>query len=277
MEKRKFHEEFLSDKQAACGRTVEEQIESVKADGTHAVSSVLRQQLLYSLGIRPAKEAAENVVIFGCYKPFTSPDVIRAYLKLLDIFNIDYTWLEKEYCCGFPIIGQHPEKKAQCEQFNQSNIALAEGKNAKKVAYCCIGCATAARHLAYDSTTPLAYILDIILDEMEKLQNKIKPMTIGYFEGCHTWFHYNFPNGKQNWPRYRNVLDKIEGLTVIDLPSNLCCKRSTNKILCSATDLNVDKIVAPCIDCHKKLYDEAGDRMEVISYPELLLRVLETR
>lgn len=276
MEKRKFYEEYVGDQLAACGRTAEEQIEFIDNNGTHAMSSMLRRQLLHSLGIKAPKDEAENVVIFGCYKPFTSPDMIREYLKLFDLLNIDYTWLEKEYCCGFPVLGQHPDQIEHGRRFNKKNIAMAEEKKAKSLIYCCIGCATAARHLVEDSTPQLRYVLDIILDAMEKRQYKISPITIGYFEGCHSWFHYNFPNGKQNWARYRSFLDTIDGLTVVDLPNNLCCKRSINQIFDNAAKMNLDHIVAPCIDCQKNLYDKAEKQITVMSYPEILLRALES-
>lgn len=236
----------------------------------------MRQQLLYSLGVNAPKDEAENVIVFGCYKPFTSPDMIREYLRIFDLLNIDYTWLEKEYCCGFPILGQHPDQVEQGKLFNKNNLLMAEEKKAKSLVYCCIGCATAARHLVGDSTIRLVYVLDVILDVMEKRRYKINPVTIGYFEGCHTWFHYNFPNGGQNWPRYRSFLNKIDGLTVVDLPGKLCCKRSADQIFNNAMNRNLDSIITPCIDCHKTLFDAMKGKIAALTYPEILLRALES-
>lgn len=274
MERRKFREEFIGDQQAACGRTVPEQVAEIKDRGVHALPHILRQQLLRSLGIKARKEQSENVVIFGCYKPFTSPDLIRDYLKLFDILDIDYTWMEKEYCCGFPIVGQSSEYSEEVREFNQANAALAKQKMAKQLIFCCIGCATASKHTVNAPEIESRYVLDVLLDVMENRKYQITPTTIGYFEGCHSWFNYNFPEGKQNWARYRAMLDRIEGLTVVDLPRNLCCKRSGDRIFQKAEELQIDCIVAPCIDCHKNLYDMEGDGVKVMSYPSLLLRCL---
>lgn len=274
MNKKKFQKEFLSDQVIACGRTVEEQVEDVENTGSHGVNSVLRNKLLKGLRVKTAKAEAENGIIFSCYLPFDSPYMVSDYVKLLDILNIDYTWFEKEYCCGWPIVGQYPDKIAIGEQFSRRNIVQADEKNVNTLAYCCVGCAYAVRHMVKDSSKQLVYILDIILDAMEKQPNKfkIKPVTLGYFEGCHSWYQYNFPKGTVNWERYRRALDMIDGLTVVDLPKNLCCKRSGEQIIEKAKALNIEGIVCPCNTCHKVLLGKAEDQISILSYPEILLQ-----
>ena len=275
MNKNIFKEEFLNNQMNTCGRTVEEEIQTIENYGNHGVSEVLRNKVLKGLGLKAPKAEAKNGLIFGCYRPFTSQDLLRNYIRLLDFLNIDYVWFEKEYCCGWPIVGQNPEKYMEIgEQLCRRNIELADEKNVTTLVYCCVGCAYAVRHMAHDSSKQLVYVLDIILDEMEKRSNKIKPVTVGYFEGCHSWYQYNFPQGAINWARYRKALDQIDGLTVIDLPNTLCCKRSARQIIETTRALNLDGIICPCNGCHKTLTEKSKSQISILSYPEILLQSL---
>lgn len=278
MNKSMFNEEFLNNQANAGGRTIEEEIEAIEKCGNHGLVTVLRNKVLKGLGLKEPRAEAENGLIFGCYRPFTSQGLIRDYVKLLNFLDVDYTWFEKEYCCGWPIVGQNPEKyMAIGEQSSRRNLVLADGKKVKTLAYCCVGCAYAVRHMIKDSSIQLVYVLDIILDAIEKLPGKIKPVTVGYFEGCHSWYRYNFPNGAPDWARYRHALDGIDGLTVVDLPNTLCCKRSADKIIEKAKSLDLDSIICPCNGCQKTLTDKEENQISILSYPEVLLQLLEAK
>lgn len=282
MNDNRFNEECLNNQLNSCGRTVEEEIHDIERYGNHGVGEVLRNKALKGLGeLKAPKAEAENGLIFGCYRPFTSQDLLRDYVKLMNILNIDYTWFEKEYCCGWPIVGQDPGRyMAIGEQLSQRNFALADEKNVNVLAYCCVGCAYAVRHMHKNtSDKQLVYVLDLILDAIDKLPGKIKTksITVGYFEGCHSWYRFNFPRGAVNWERYRLALDKIDGLTVIDLPNTLCCKRSAEQIIEKAKALNLEGIICPCNGCYKTLRDKAENQISVLRYPEVLLQSLEER
>lgn len=93
----------------ACNRTVAEQEETIRSQGNHGVMPVLRGGLLTALGAPKAKEHAQTCVIFGCYRPFTTPFLVRDSLRLLEVLHIDYTYLAEEYCCGAPLIAYSGE------------------------------------------------------------------------------------------------------------------------------------------------------------------------
>lgn len=273
MEKRElFQEEKIQTARGACGRSFDEQIASIEKYGNHGATPVLRNVVLAAHGIANPKAKAAYGIIFGCYRPFTTPFLLRDYIRLLDLLDIDYTWLDREYCCGWPLMVEQPENAGQVsEGFNRKNIELAGQKGADTLAYCCIGCAYAAKYFIKEAPEQHIYVLDLIIDAMEKRKNKTKPIVVGYFEGCHAFPESCFPNVEINWKRYRHFLGSIEGLTIVDLPNTLCCKRAMSKIKERATELKLDKVVCPCNACYRELKAGFGDDIQVLTVPEILL------
>jgi Fe-S oxidoreductase len=263
----------------SCGRTVTEQIETIKKYGSHAVSPVLRAAVLATHGVSKPKEKAQNCIIFGCYRPFTTPFIVRDSIRLLGMLGIDYTYLDQEYCCGAPLAMTSEEQRDYvmnvCREFKLQNFSLAQQKGAIKLAYCCAGCVHAARDTFRETSDQHVYILDLILDGLEKHHLKIPPTVVGYFEGCHTVARSYYPAARINWDRYRQRLNNIEGLQVLDLPNYECCKNSSDKIIESAEKMNLDKILFSCSGCYSALMQAAKGRLQMISLPELLFQSLE--
>ena len=259
----------------ACGRSFEDQINDIENYGNHGVSELLRNEVLAAHGIANPKKSAEYGLIFGCYRPFNTPYLLQDYIKLLDILNVDYTWFEKEYCCGLPLVTEDLEKgHIQGTRFARKNLELAKEASVKKLFYCCVGCAYAAKQAAEDSTDFHGYILDLILDNIKETTCKTSPVRLGYFEGCHTFYKAHYPNANLDWPRYREILDSLDGLSIVDLPNKLCCKQSAEKIIQKALENNLDKVLCPCNGCYRALKAAARGRLDVITYPELLLEYL---
>jgi len=55
-------------------------------------------------GIRNPREKAENVILLGCNHPFVDPILLRPCLRLLERLGIEYTYLDREFCCGLPMV-----------------------------------------------------------------------------------------------------------------------------------------------------------------------------
>ena len=264
----------------ACGRSIDEQVETIRKYGNHGVSRVLRAAVLAAHGISKPKDKARNCVIFGCYRPFNSPYFVRDAIRLLEILDIDYTYLAQEYCCGAPLAmkaskGQRADMIALGDDFNRQNFDLARQKGASKMAYCCCGCVHAARNTFKETLDSHVYILDLIMDGLGKRRLRIPETVVGYFEGCHTFVRTNYPAGGIAWDRYRQLLNNIEGLQVVDLPNKLCCKNAKEEIIESAEKRNLDKILFSCSGCYAALTPAARGRVQTISLPELLVKCIE--
>ena len=261
----------------ACGRTASEEIETIRKYGNHGASPVLRSGVLAAHGIVKPQDTAKNAVIFGCYRPFTTPFLLRDYIRLMGLLGIDHTWLERENCCGLPLLMHGKEEQSDdsrdlSREFNRLNVDLARQKGAETLAYCCVGCAYAAKHALKDTSDAHVYIVELILDNIASSRMKMKPATVGYFEGCHTYYRALFPGTDLNWDRCSDQLHAMEGLKIVELPKNLCCKISAEKILGKAAELNLDKIVCTCNSCYVSLREASGGKLNVLSLPEFLLQ-----
>ncbi len=263
----------------ACGRSLAEQIEDIDRYGGHGCVSTLRNATLAAHGIPKAKEHAANCVIFGCYRPFNTPFFLRDCVRLLELLKIDYTYLDREYCCGAPLLMAADDTRYQAardaaKSFIGRNLEAARQKGAQLTAYGCNACAHAARDAFPQEAERNIYILDLILDHLADRPLKIKPVTVGYFEGCHAFVRTNYPGGEIDFARYRRLLDRIEGLTVVDLPVKMCCKSSARAIIDSAAGLQLEKLLVCCSGCFFPLSQAAAGRLSVLALPELLLQAL---
>lgn len=269
----------------AAGRTIEEQVKDCEKTGNHALPSVLRTGVLRSIGVKEPKADAANFIIWSCYVPFWSTMKLRDTVTILNRLGIEYNYSDKEICCGAPMVQDSieivsvTEKRrqkilAKSQEMMQHNVDIAEQAGQKIMVYACQVCACIAKKAFPHEPKRHRYIYDTIMDEMEKLNLKVAPMTIGFFEGCHRFYPHN---SNLDWKRYRRLLGKVKGLEVVDLPKKICCKQDANAILANAEKNNLTKIVAPDGDCHYFLRTAAaarGGEIEIKNLPEVLLQVL---
>jgi Fe-S oxidoreductase len=274
---------FAAEKQMAerlaCGRSMDEQIQAITEHGNHGAIPVLRSAVLAAHGIANPRAQAENGIFFGCYRPFTTPFLLSDYLKLLDFLGVDYTFFDREYCCGMPLLmqsmGDDSEIALSTERNAQRlNQEIARKKGASTMAYCCISCAYVAKNQSRPADADHKYILDLIFSALEGKKLKIEPTTVGYFEGCHSFYSNRFPDVEIDWKGYRDGLERIEGLKIVDLPNTLCCKRAASKIVDSALKQNLDTIVCSCNGCYAALKTAAKGKARMLTVPELLSRAL---
>lgn len=265
----------------ACGRSIGEQLDTINRFGNHGASPVLRTRLLAALGIPKPKVQAQNCIIFGCYRPFTDPFLVRDYLRLLNHLNVDYTYLDQEQCCGVPFAMQkHGTERdaalAASTDFNRQNDERARRKGATRLAYCCMGCAYAARSVFKEDHDNHVYLPDLIFDHLERRNLSIAPTNIAYFEGCHTFAKSAYPAGAFDWSHYRQRLEEIEGLHITDIPNNRCCKNSATELVTLAVEMGIGTILCPCNGCASSLGQAGQGKVTMISLPELLLQILDT-
>lgn len=61
----------------ACGRDLETQLQEVAATGQHGAPQVLRTMALAANGFAGAPQQADLALVFGCYRPFSTPNILR--------------------------------------------------------------------------------------------------------------------------------------------------------------------------------------------------------
>lgn len=276
---------------SACGRELDTQLEAVASSGQHGAPQVLRAMALAANGFASAPPQADLALIFGCYRPFSTPDILREVAWIFQALGINHTWLEKESCCGLPMLHQvaaedKPQMLQKAQEYVRVNTAAAAQKGAARLAYCCAGCAQAAQGATASTTdtgmnsaigeTPAQhdYILDVLLDALKGRVLRVEPLKVAYFEGCHTSYKKHFRQVDLNWPRYRQFLDSVEGLTVVDVAQGRCCKMQPEHILAAAQEAQADALVCACSGCNGSLKPLGKGKIQVMSYTALLAQAL---
>ena len=98
---------------------------------------------------------------------------------------------------------------------------------------------------------------------------------MGYSEGCHRRNRILAPGVNLDWEKYRQLLDRIEGLEVVDLPNKICCEEDPECIVEAAEERNLGTILCSCVTCYRKVGTAAGGRIQMKYFPEILLQALE--
>lgn len=260
------------------GRTVREQLAHVRTHGTHALPITLREQALHAIGVDMDKKGVDNAIHFGCYLPFRMAQQVRSYLTILDRLGIEYSVLEKEYCCGAPwlehAVGDERQLgEAAAAEFMTANVSAARERGATKIVYLCQWCAAIGARYVEDAEVRQLYYPDLVIDKLRQRRLRVAPAVIGYYEGCHARVNRIARGVTMDWTPYREILDSVEGLRVIDIDAP-CCRVSAEKVVAKASDLNLGTIVSPCPACHGRIGDAGRGQVRMEFYSDLLLSAL---
>ena len=68
---------------SACGRDFETQLQDVATTGQHGAPQVLRAMALGANGFAGAPQQADLALVFGCYRPFSTPNILREVAWIL--------------------------------------------------------------------------------------------------------------------------------------------------------------------------------------------------
>jgi len=278
MKKEQIHEEMLGGLVLG-GRSIDEQIDYVRKYGNHAASPELRNEVLAALDVPEPKDTAENMVIFGCYFPFWIPQSLQDFIDTLEHLKVDYTYLEKEACCCAPmVVAAEEEEKEEVMAVVKELMLIhrdqARRKGATSISYFCQTCAYLAKKCFPDDSIRQLYYPDLIIEKLGNRKLKVPPTVVGYYEGCQIRRRAMAPGVELDWPRYRELLDSIEGLEIVDLPHKICCRPTAEPIVEAAEKANLDTILCSCGGCFSRVRITAKERVQVKNLPEILLQAL---
>jgi hypothetical protein len=267
------------------GRSVEQIEEAIWSQGTYFSPLVLRNSIVGGLEIRTKKKGqpVENVIQIGCAGPGVAVP-LKAYCDLLRRLGVDYGFLHKEHCCGLPLVeiragegfkeGESERQYEACKEFIGANIDMARELGAKAIYHFCIWCWIIARRFYPDCDVAQRYYPDILVDLLKDKPLAIKPQTVAYFPGgTHGWAVAAGEDADwdADWPGYRELLDKIEGLSVVDVP-NYCCQVTRDPIYKRAEPYGT--LLTNCVRCYGGLQRNAPPGIRVRSYPDFILEAL---
>jgi hypothetical protein len=210
------------------GRTLEEQLKQIEKEGITPSLSAFRNSVLGGMEIRLDKKTSENFIKIGC-AGFGTILILRFYCLLLQELGIDYAFLKKEYCCLAPVLyqvlGRGQDRKPIDElsrKYLKLNEDVARKQGAKAMLYFCPWCVYRAKWLLKDSDLKQLYCLDVLTQpEVWEGKHLTFEKTVGYFAGRRhrVDIYSEDPSVELPWDEYRKILDRIEGMTIVDIPA----------------------------------------------------------
>jgi len=243
-------------------------VDNIRAYGTCSGSGEERRKILVDdTGFRIG-EKAEDVIITGCFQPEGMPQVMRALKELLDHFKVDYTLLQKEHCCGWMPLGQPAvmtkneediaKSKELSREFILENFRQAETLGAKSIVLFCGACEP--NYTNCRGATNLEVISYSELIDRYFTGGKLDA-ELDYYAGCYRFRRRITSEPVDVSPAVR-VLDKIEGLKVNHLDTNLCCyiPPHIEQLIGSLTTKNLVNI---CSGCYHSLRGKLQERPDI--------------
>jgi Fe-S oxidoreductase len=258
---------------------MEESVNRIISQGSILESGKQRHYLLkYGLGLNMDKPSSYTIIA-GCANPFALFEPFRDFVELMRLFNVDYTFLKKEYCCGNlayrEVSEEEKPKLEECsKQFIENNLKQALKLGSKAiVTFCCV-CAYLYNRFFGDEYEGMRilYYPEFLLETMKGTPRLDK--NVAYYEGCYKYQRRIAPGAKINLKSNHELLSRIEGLRVSQVPSNLCCMDDVPKIIEAVNNQGVDTLVTSCTGCYAVLEVASklmGGKPEVKYITEILL------
>lgn len=257
----------------------QELVDSIRAHGAYRDAGEGKRRVLDDIGFRRG-EKAEYVLIASC-SPEGIPHVFRALKELLDHFQIDYTLLPKEYCCGWEPLGQpavvakNEEDIAKAKEFAQEfileNFRQAEALGAKSIVLWCAACEPSYTNCA--AATNLEVISHSELLDRYFSGGKLDA-AIDYYAGCYRFRRRMTTEPVDIEPAVR-VLNKIDGLKVNHLDNKLCCYIPPHQEQLIPS-IKTQTVVTICTGCYhnlrRKLQEKADYQVKML--PEIVLEAV---
>jgi Fe-S oxidoreductase len=252
-------------------------VDNIRSYGTFKDSGGKRRQTLEKIGFRIGEDA-EYVIKTGCFAPEGMPHVLSAFKTLLDRFEVNYTLLEKEYCCGWMPLGQPAvmakneediaTSKELSKEFILQNFRQAESLGAKSIVLFCSACEPSYSNLQDETSLEVISYTELL--DRHFPGGKLD-LGIDYYAGCYRFRRRITDKPLDIEPAVR-VLNRIEGLRVNHLDNDLCCyipphiDQLTQKI-------RNNTIVTICTGCYYNLAGKLSEKgnTQVKMLPEILV------
>jgi hypothetical protein len=262
-------------------RGIDKVKEDIHREGMFLTPALLRNSIIGGLEIKRRWGSGENMVIIGCACYGTAIPLLN-FFHLLVQLNIDYSILNKEYCCGAPLIYKQiwdgearDEADKAAKEFTGLNIKLAKEQDCKRVVYFCLWCAYIAKRFNEDSPIELLYFPDFLKPYLDKVNLSCNDR-VGYFGGVPHRKPVLFPeeSWEFDWEMYRGLLSEVKGLDVVDIPRKNCCQIEDKAIWKFMEEEGLKTLVTPCITGYGGLSRRAPKGIKVMFLTDLFLKAL---
>lgn len=224
-----------------------------------------KRLLTEDLGYRTA-EKAEYALIASCFNPLLEPQDMKAFAKLLEYYEVDYTLLPKEYCCGDPFYMHYVNEKHEGDleqadelgkEFLDENLKQVRDIGASKILAYCAGCDMVFKRFSDNVPEEILWHPTLLarLFQGGKLE-----LEADFYPGCHR-YRQKLNNSLPDLDAVRTVLSRIEGLELNDIGGELCCMKP-DELESLVPTIKHRTIITPCSGCTlflRKALAEQGD------------------
>ena len=240
-----------------------------------------RERLLRSGLKANVDKRADVAVMTGC-NPLFSLTAVRSFVDLLRYFNISYTFLSKEVCCGRPIregmfykepgAGEKIEYEGFISESLLSNIIQAKELGAKIVINICPGCDMTWNLYGKNLGIEIIYYTEFLLAVFKsgKLTKEID-----FYEGCHKLHKLSSGSLNRGISSAKELLSRIEGLKYHEVSSDMCCRVVPKDIFAAC---RTETLVTPSQCCYSLLTTtrpEGGPQVKFLA--EVLCEALQVK
>jgi Fe-S oxidoreductase len=240
-----------------------------------AVEAERRSQLLRDeLGFRVA-DRAEYALMASCYLPSLVPQDAKAFGNLLRHFDVDYTLLQREYCCGNLLYRQALKDKggdtlgqadALAREFLEGNLRQVREVGASKIILFCVGCDGVYSRLKASVAEEVLWFPTLLA---RLFRGGSLELEADYYAGCH--YYYRRLGGLPDLDSALTVLDRIDGLRLNQLDHRLCCTRP-QQMEALVASIKTKTVVTVCSGCSLYLEAALKDRGDyrVVMLPQVV-------
>ncbi|WXG47144.1 MAG: (Fe-S)-binding protein [Candidatus Atabeyarchaeum deiterrae] len=255
----------------------------IEEEGSRTTPLSIRKFLIGSgLSAPLDKKNTEILMITGCYVPYSSIEGFISLVKLLKHFGVDFTFLEKEYCCSEPLLQKAKTKEEKdaatklAENFVNRNTAATKKLGAKRVASVCLGCASMMKQYSDPNFgLELLYYPNLLLELNPKMEYHGKEK-VGYFVPCMRHHLAYAPKAKEiDLMSASSLLNSVEGLNYVTF-EGMCCVDNPYEAIREFKDKGVQRVVTQCFGCQAYLQGNSIGLggPQIITLPEFMMESL---
>jgi Fe-S oxidoreductase len=247
---------------------------------------IVRQKLQFII-----KNKAEYVILASCKIPFEAPADMKFFRMILEQLKVDYSVLEKEYCCGAPVLpSKNLESKEQKDTFARKmqnrNREQIDKLGAKSIVSICIGCYVLFKR--FQSVNKNDIQNKIGFNHVEAIwyptllsrffQNGTLTLKADYYAGCQRAYLKSSPSVSMDLESPLSALKRVEGLELNNLDNTLCCRES-DQVKSLLESCKTDTIITVCPACTTRVKKEIAHldiNKRVVSLSQVLFASVTT-
>jgi len=262
----------------------EELLQNIRQNGVYHDSGRNRRKILFEqIGV-PADQKADYVILSGCHLPEGMPQVFSALKGFLEHFGVEYTFLSKEFCCGWlpllqPAVMAKDErqvriKKKTAESFAKQNLKQAENLGAKAVVTVCAACEPNYSELKSGTDPEILHYPQLLARFFD---GGILNMNADYYQGCYRFRRMITPE-TLNVDSMEVLLQNIDQLRLNRIDDKWCCFVPKHMQVISNCIKN-DIIITTCSGCMENLkkLSKEKENTKVKLLPEVVWESLQSR